>query len=300
MKIGMELPQIGDQASADSIALVATEAQRIGLDSVWVLDRLLRPEELAGSPLPASVFDPIETLSYAAALTTTVELGTSAVIALPQPPVLLAKRLATLDRLSGGRVIAGLVQGWMPQELAAGGIPPERVGDGWDAYVGALRAVWGPDPVRHDVEPYPIPPSAIGPKPVRPLKVIMGYSTGAGIRRAARIADGLHPFQTDLTTLGAHVDLFRRTAAAAGRDPATLPIVLRTAASLDDGDHDRDRAAGGPGEPAGRKLLHGTIDQWLADLAALAEIGVGHVLVGLGAMPVQEQLEVMSRLKAAM
>ena len=297
MKIGMELPQIGDQASAESITLVATEAQRMGLDSVWVLDRLLRPEELAGSPLPASVFDPIETLSYAAALTTTIELGTSAVIALPQPPVLLAKRLATLDRLSGGRVIAGLVQGWMPQELAAGGIPAERVGDGWDAYVGALRAVWGPDPVRHDVEPYPIPPSAIGPKPLRPLKVIMGYSTGAGIRRAARIADGLHPFQTDLTTVGAHVDLFRRTAMAAGRDPATLPIVLRTAARLGDA---TDRAAAGSDEAAGRKLLHGTIDQWLADLAALAEIGVGHVLVGLGSMPVQEQLEVMSRLKAAM
>ena len=77
----------------------------------------------------------------------------------------------------------------------------------------------------------------------------------------------------------------------------TLPIVLRTAARLGDA---TDRAAAGSDEAAGRKLLHGTIDQWLADLAALAEIGVGHVLVGLGSMPVQEQLEVMSRLKAAM
>jgi probable F420-dependent oxidoreductase len=289
MKIGMELPQTGDHASAKSIAMVATEAERIGLDSVWVLDRLLRPAELAQSPLPPSVFDPIETLAFAAAHTARVALGTSAVISLPQPPVLLAKRLATLDQLSGGRVIAGLVQGWMPQELAAGGVPVQRIGDGWDDYVGALRAVWGPDPVSYEGRHYQVPPSNIGPKPVRPggLPVIMGYSSAAGIRRAARIADGLLPFQTDLATLRAHLELFRRTAAEAGRDGASLPIMLRVAASVD-------------GEGPSRQLLTGTLDQWVADLHELDSLGVEHVLVGLGGMPVEEQLSTMAALRAAM
>src|SRR5829696_797403 len=280
----MELPQTGDRASAAAIARVATEAERLGLDSVWVVDRLLRPVDMPF--LPAVVFDPIETLAFAAALTTTIELGTSAVIALPQPPVLLAKRLATLDRLAGGRLVAGLVQGWMAQELAAGGVSPERAGDGWDAYVGALRAVWGPDPVRYDVAPYRIPPSDIGPKPVRPIKVIMGYSSAAGIRRAARIADGLHPFQTELPTLRAHLDLFRRIATEAGREPAMLPVVLRTSARLTD--HDRSPQ---------RRLLTGTLDQWAGDLHRLAELGVQHVLVGLGDMPVDEQLRPMAALR---
>lgn len=287
----MELPQIGEQASAEHIALVATEAERIGLDSVWVLDRVLRPRELAaqgGPPLPASVFDPIETLAFAAAKTERIALGTSAVIALPHPPVVLARRLATLDQLCGGRLITGLVQGWMPQELAAGGVPTSRIGAGWDEYLGALRAVWGPDPVRFDGEFYQIPPSDIGPKPVRPggLPVFMGYSTAAGIRRAARVADGLHPFQTDLATLRGHLELFRRCAADHGRDPAALPVVLRVFA------HHTEPDVG-----AARQLLHGSIEQWLDDLERLAELGIDHVLVGLGGTPVDEQLRVMAELR---
>lgn len=283
----MELPQVGERAGPEGVRLVATEAERIGLDSVWVLDRILCPVDLVGSGLPTAVLDPIETLSFAAALTTTVQLGTSAVIALPQPPVLLARRLATLDRLCGGRLVAGLVQGWMPQELAAGGVPVERIGDGWDAYLGALRAVWGPDPVSHDVEPYRIPPSHIGPKPVGDLKVIMGYSSPAGIRRAARIADGLHPFQTELPTLRRHLEQFRRAAHEAGRDAGALPVVLRVAAGLT-----------GRDDSPGRRLLTGSLDQWVADLHELADLGVDHVLVGLGAMPVEDQLTTMAALRA--
>jgi probable F420-dependent oxidoreductase len=290
VKIGMELPQTGEQASAESVALVAIEAERMGLDSVWVLDRVLRPRALAergGPPLPASVFDPIETLAFAAAKTDRIALGTSAVIALPHPPVVLARRLATLDQLSGGRLIAGLAQGWMPEELAAGGVPTSHLGTGWDEYLGALRAVWGPDPVRFDGAFYQIPPSDIGPKPVQhELPVFMGYSTPAGLRRAARVADGLHPFQTDLATLRDHLELFRRCAAEAGRDPAALPVVLRVFAS-----HTAPEAG------TARQLLNGGLDQWLDDLEQLVKLGVDHVLVGLGAMPVDEQLHTMATLR---
>jgi alkanesulfonate monooxygenase SsuD/methylene tetrahydromethanopterin reductase-like flavin-dependent oxidoreductase (luciferase family) len=175
------------------------------------------------------------------------------------------------------------VQGWMPQELAVAGVPMQRRGDGWDAYLGALRAVWGPDPVSYAVEPYVIPPSHIGPKPARPIGVIMGYSSAAGIRRAARVADGLLPFQTDLATLRAHLSLFRSCAADAGRDPAALPIILRVAASTTPGD----------------ALLNGPLSRWVDDLGELAALGVDHVLVGLGPMPVDAQLELLADLRPA-
>ena len=291
MQIGMELPQVGERASAANIALVATEAERMGLDSVWVLDRVLRPRELvaSGAPLPASVFDPIETLAFVAAKTTRIALGTSAIISLPQPPVVLARRLATLDQLSGGRLMAGLVQGWMPQEFAATGVPLDRIGDGWDEYLGALRAVWGPNPVKFAGAIYQIPPSDIGPKPAQRdgIPVLMGYSTEAGLRRAARIADGLHPFLNDLATLRRHVELFRGCASDAGRDPATLPVVLRVAANLTNGAEATERA-----------LLHGSISQWVDDLHQIAELGVDHVLVGMGT-PIDEQLHAMAELRTS-
>jgi hypothetical protein len=93
------------------------------------------------------VLDPLDVLAHLAALTRRVRLGTSAVLALLQPPVLLARRLATVDQLSGGRVVAGLAAGWMREEFAAAGLPHSGTGHRLEEHVAAMRAVWGPDPV---------------------------------------------------------------------------------------------------------------------------------------------------------
>ena len=130
VKLGVHLPMAGAGASPEGIAAVAEEAERIGLDSVWSWDRLLRPTvpiAMGGPGGPVveapeefgSVYDPIEVLSYVAARTSRVTLGTSVLDTLFQGPVVLARRLATLDRLSGGRLVAGLGQGWMEQEFQA-------------------------------------------------------------------------------------------------------------------------------------------------------------------------------------
>jgi alkanesulfonate monooxygenase SsuD/methylene tetrahydromethanopterin reductase-like flavin-dependent oxidoreductase (luciferase family) len=147
MQLGIALPQRGKDASVEKIARVAREAEAIGLDSVWAMDRLLRPlrpvQLLPGvdaQPLPeyyANVFDPIETLTYVAALTERVRLGTSAINALFHPPVVLARRLATLDQVSGGRVIAGIVQGWLADEFVVAGVPRTRRGGGMAEHVAA-------------------------------------------------------------------------------------------------------------------------------------------------------------------
>jgi alkanesulfonate monooxygenase SsuD/methylene tetrahydromethanopterin reductase-like flavin-dependent oxidoreductase (luciferase family) len=156
--LGVALPAAGSGASLEAIARVAQQAECIGLGAVWTFERLLRPAEpmmLGVGPLPlpefnAVVYDPLETLSYVAAVTRTIRLGTSVLDTLFHSPVVLARRLATVDRLSGGRLLAGLGQGWMAQEFTATGVPPRRRGAGFQEHIEAMRAVWGPDPVRFD------------------------------------------------------------------------------------------------------------------------------------------------------
>src|SRR5712692_3095748 len=115
MELGIALPQFGRYASPAAIKTIATAAERLGYDTVWVQERLLRPthpkQPYGGiTPWPEfykTVFDPIETLTYSAALTSRIRLGTSVINAPFHSPIILAKRLATLDQLSGGRLMVG-------------------------------------------------------------------------------------------------------------------------------------------------------------------------------------------------
>jgi probable F420-dependent oxidoreductase len=298
MELGLALPNGGAAVLTEDLVRLATGAEAAGLDSVWVMDRWLRPRhpvEMPGVPVPiempadgyACVFDPIDVLAHLAALTTRLQLGTSAVQALLQPPVLLARRLATVDQLSRGRVVAGLAAGWMREEFAAAGRSATAAGDCLDAHLAAVRAVWGPDPVEVAGGTHPVPPSDVGPKPFgrAAIPVLLGYTTAAGIRRAARIADGLHPYRTDAAQLAADITLFRSAAAGAGQDPAALPVVLRGDAVLD------------PAAGRGRPLFRGTVAQWAEDAERVADLGVGHLVLQVAA-PLEEALSALEDLRS--
>jgi probable F420-dependent oxidoreductase len=232
VKLGVGLPNGGSRVSAADLVRLAVGAEQLGLDSVWVVDRWLRPHDPVSMPgvpakvtMPAdyyrSVYDPIETLTFVAARTERILLGTSAINALYHPPVLLARRLATLDQLSSGRVIAGVTSGWMAEEFTVAGVSPGRMGAGFDDHLAAMRQVWRPDPVAYQGSHYTIPTSDIGPKPYQPggIPLVVGYNTPAGIRRAARIGDGVHPYRNDPKQLAAELALWRESVVAAGRDP---------------------------------------------------------------------------------
>ena len=299
MDLGIGLPTSGPLATPGNIARVAREAERLGYGAVWTYERLLRPLEPVsmggGPPEPVpeiyrTVYEPLETLAYVAALTDRIKLGTSVVDALFHPPVVLAKRFATLDQLSGGRVIAGLGQGWMPHEFAATNVPEKRKGAGLDDHVAAMRAAWGPDPVEYDGRFYRLPPSEINPKPAQAhLPILIGAMSPAGIARAARIADGINPIAFAADQILGMVKGFHEAAAAAGRDPAALTIAVRANVPL-------------TAEPAGddRPYLGGSPEQVAADVAGLAEAGVHHVLFSNTAdTSLDDQLRVMDRLIAA-
>jgi probable F420-dependent oxidoreductase len=278
IKLGVHLPVAGRTASPESIARTALEAERIGLDSVWTWERLMRPTvpiAMGGTGGPVmeapetfgTVYDPLETLSYVAAKTSQISLGTSVLDALFQSPIILARRLATLDRLSGGRLIAGIGQGWMEQEFRAAGVPLRRRGAGFEEHLAAMRAVWGPNPVSFDGRFYHIPDAEIGPKAVRPTgpTLIVGAASPAAVERAGRLGLGLTLVIFDWDTVRAGISTFRAAAAAAGHDPSTRPIFLQVNGSVTEKPLD------------GRGPLLGSPDQIAVDLQEVAELGVEHV-----------------------
>ncbi len=298
IKIGVHLPMAGPDASPEAIAHVAQEAERVGLDSVWAWDRQLRPTvpiAMGGPGGPVmdapetfgSVYEPIEVLTYVAAATTRIALGTSVLDSLFQSPVLLARRLATLDRLSAGRLIAGIGQGWMEQEFVAAGVSMKRRGAGFEEHVRAMQAVWGPDPVSFDGRFYRIPESDIGPKPVRPdgPTLLVGAATPAAVERAARLGAGLMLVIFDWDAVLGAVKTFRAAATAAGRDPATLPIMLQVNGNLTEEPPDE------------RGPLLGSPEQAAGDLERAEEMGVQHVYWNsIGGHPAG-QLPLLARLR---
>jgi alkanesulfonate monooxygenase SsuD/methylene tetrahydromethanopterin reductase-like flavin-dependent oxidoreductase (luciferase family) len=131
MKLGLSLPHLGRDATPEKLVDFARRTESLGFDSLWVLERLLRPVSSKNAPagkfamtgLPeyyGNVFDPIETLTYVAAHTSTISLGTSVMNALFHTPVVLARRLSTLDHFSGGRVIVGLGTGLVSRGVRNG------------------------------------------------------------------------------------------------------------------------------------------------------------------------------------
>lgn len=278
VKLGVHLPVAGPDASPDVIAQVAVEAERVGLDSVWSWERLMRPTVPialggAGGPImdaPAAfgnVYDPIETLTYVAAMTSRIIVGTSVLDALFQSPIILARRLATLDRFSEGRLVAGIGQGWMDQEFEAAGVSMKRRGAGFEEHIAAMRAVWGPDPVSFEGRFYRIPESDIGPKPVRPAgpTVIVGAASPAAVERVGRLGLGLTLVIFDWDTVRATVETFRDAATTAGHDADSLPVMLQVNGTV----------TAEPIEERGPLL--GSPEQVAADLEQAERLGVEHV-----------------------
>lgn len=200
--VGLCLPQLGPHVTAEVVVEFARRAEALGYSGLWVQDHFMYPERpsrgYGGSDVMPpgqykSVYAPTEMLAFVAAVTRTIRLGTSILVAGNHWPVPLAQRLATLDRLSGGRVIVGLGVGWNAEEHEASGTDITTRGRRMDDFVPALLACWEPDPVSYDGPIFRIPRSYVAPKPIRRPTLLSGMWSTEGLERTARWFDAWNP-----------------------------------------------------------------------------------------------------------
>ena len=147
MKFGVCLPQYGREVSLDDLRAVASDAEELGFDSVWVSDHVVTPEHLRNSIGPVFL-DAFVVLSHVSALTERVRLGTTVMVTPYRNPLVAAKMIATLDALSGGRVTLGVGAGGAPDEFAALGVLESRRGALTDEYLSAMIELWSNGPVQ--------------------------------------------------------------------------------------------------------------------------------------------------------
>lgn len=203
--VGLCLPQLGPHVTMDAVREFCRRAEELGYASLWVQDHFLwplQPRRAYGgrpnAPVPVqyqSVLAPTELLTAAAMLTRRVRLGTSVLVAGNHWPVPLAQRLATLDMISGGRLLVGLGVGWNAEEHDASGTSITERGARMDDFIGALLACWGEDPVTWEGPFFRVPPAVVRPKPVqqpRPL-LLSGMWSAAGLERTRTHFDAWNP-----------------------------------------------------------------------------------------------------------
>ena len=203
--VGLCLPQLGPHVTGPLIGHFCARAEALGFSSLWVQEHLFHPHDAApayaGRPglrppdQYRSCLAPTETLAVAAACTRRVWLGTGVLVAGYHRPVELAQRLATLDLLSGGRLIAGFSVGWSDEEHRQMDVDPRTRGRRIVEMIAAVLACWGPDPVSHEGEFFSIPRSDLNPKPVqRPRpRLLSGMWSEAGLQRTATTFDIWNP-----------------------------------------------------------------------------------------------------------
>ncbi|MFI7441792.1 TIGR03619 family F420-dependent LLM class oxidoreductase [Nonomuraea indica] len=286
MRVGFAVPQSGPWATPDAMRRIATRAEELGYHELWTFQRVLYPVGHPMGPVYRSVHDPVVTLSYLAGVTGRIRLGVAVVNAFVQP-VVLAKQLATLQIVSGGRLTAGLGLGWLREEFEAAGVGFERRGRRGEEFVEVLRKAWTRDVVEHDGEFYRVPASHMDPSPAPVPPVLLGGSADVALRRAGRVADGwVSSSREDLAGIGARIETVKAAAREAGRDPEALRFVCRGvtlvrpgASGPDQDGRSGGRSGGGPGggSDGGRAPLTGTYDEIRRDVAALAGHGVTDV-----------------------
>ena len=270
MRVGIHLPHVGRKAGPEAIRRAAIQAEELGFADAWTSEHIIIPR---GAPYPpsAAFYDPVLTLTWAAAFTERIGLGTSVLVLPMRHPLPLAKELATLQNLSEGRLILGAGVGWMAAEFAALGVPFRERGRRMDEGIAMMLAVWGEDPVSFATRHIPsvIEDMRMLPQPIKPIPIWIGGSSEAALARALRL-DGWH---------GSRLS------------PAdTAPIVRRLREKRPEPEFTISLRSGWDGKDDGALGTR---------LAAYREAGVEHVLVEPAERALDEWLRAVERVARA-
>lgn len=246
MKFGVVSSNAGPRATPDAAVRFAQEVEELGFDSIWTVEHVAIPGGHE-TPYPYSddgsmpggddlvMADPLIWLAFVAAATTTVRLATGVLVLPLNHPIRLAKAVASLDLLSGGRVVLGVGVGWLTEEAELLDAPWTRRGARSEEQIHVLRALWTQESASFhgefysfdDVRSWPKPASAGGPP------IVLGGHSEAVARRAGRIGDGFIPAPSDPDEIEHLVEVMRTAARDAGRDPREIEITCSRIGDLE-------------------------------------------------------------------
>ena len=277
MKLSVEFPSVSYREGPAAVARMARAIEQIGYDHIDVFDHVVMGYPIAGRPpgpytptMP--ILEALMTLSYVAAVTTRVTLGTEVLVLPQRHPTLVAKQVSTLDTLSGGRVRLGIGVGWQQSEYEALGEDFATRGARMDEAIGLLRAWWSEAQVDAAGPHYPLTAMAMEPKPPqgRRLPIWMGGMSEPAYRRVGRLGDGwLASRVTDAASARNAFEAIRRHAEAAGRDPAAIGLQSMVAP---------------PPRDAEGKRFYAEHDRVVARVAELQAMGFGSAAVNATAI----------------
>jgi probable F420-dependent oxidoreductase len=310
MKFGLSTLTRGVFATREAYMAVARAAERSGFDFLSVSDHLVVPAKFrsqypysAGGVFAAAehgyCLDMLTTVAFLSGCTEKLRLLMSVLVVPHRPAMLTAKMLATMDVLSGGRLILGAGAGWMKEEFDLLGAPFEDRGKVTDEYLEAFRELWTKDDPVYRGKHVSFSDVLFYPKPLQnPLPIWIGGESPPAIRRTIRFADAWYPGNNSQTMpldtperLAAGIAKVRQAAEAAGRDPGTIDLALLVQNFFEWEPH---RIQDG----SARRLFTGSSADMAADVVALSEIGMRHVALRLGGSTVEEAVARIERFGA--
>ena len=243
MRIGAKVPNSGPLPERLGIGSMAAALERAGFESLWVSDHIVLPSEI-GSRYPFAedgratwatdtpYFDALIALALIAQATERATIGTAVLVLPLRQPVVFAKQAASIDVASGGRLLLGVGAGWLEEEFDALNVPYAGRGRRLDEWIALVRACWTGCPPPSTSDLYDLPAGVLClPRPAHPVPLLIGGHSGVALRRAGTAGDGWLAQQAlpelDPAQLDESIRLLRAAATDAGRDPASLRVVLR-------------------------------------------------------------------------
>ncbi len=245
MKFGVMFANVGPFGLPDRLAHFAQKAEQVGFESLWTVEHVVVPKGY-GSQYPYSrdgkmpgpenspIPDPLIWMTHAAAVTKKIKVATGVLILPQRHPFYVAKELATLDVLSGGRAILGVGIGWLEEEFRGVGVPFKERASRTEESIQALRSLWADRPSEFSGKHYRWNAVESNPKPVQKpgVPIVIGGHVAGAAKRAARFGDGFFPARVDL--LPSLLETLAKECAEIGRDPRTLEITTGSVPTLDE------------------------------------------------------------------
>jgi probable F420-dependent oxidoreductase len=246
MKIGLLFANAGPYSQPELLAHLATTAEKVGVESLWTVEHVVIPQGYQ-SPYPYSkdgkipggedvpIPDPLIPLGFVAAITKKIKLATGVVILPQRHPVYVAKEVATIDLLSGGRVILGIGSGWLKEEFDALGLEFKHRGARTDESIQAMRALWRDGPSSFHGKHFNFGPAMSFPKPAQTdgIPIHIGGHSSAAAKRAGRLGDGFFPAVGEIPRLKELFSLMRDEASKAGRNADLIELSCMGRSDID-------------------------------------------------------------------